>query len=242
MLQFFWIAWAGLLTAGLIADRCSSQWFAALETEFKAVSSVALVGFAWTFAALALPSERNVARLIAIGMTLGSLGDASPLLGSSWPDPQRTIGNMILFGLGHVAYIRANLRIRQTVQPSVSLQNWRLSLAFAAIVSVASWYFAALSGLLNATMKYPALPYTCLLSVTTGVSIGTAIATRGYWPVALGTVLFLTSDLLLAIWIFHGAVYRTMDLVWLTYGIGQMLIVVGTSRFLVGHRNNFVHR
>ena len=56
--------------------------------------------------------------------------------------------------------------------------------------------------------------------------------TRLFIPVALGAILFLASDVLLAIWIFHDITYRPFDLVWLSYGLGQMLIVCGTSGFI----------
>jgi uncharacterized membrane protein YhhN len=81
-------------------------------------------------------------------------------------------------------------------------------------------------------MRVPALGYTLLLSATTGVAVGYALSNRLFAPVAIGAILFLTSDLLLAVWIFHDIVYTSFDLVWLSYGVGQMLIVVGTSGFI----------
>jgi uncharacterized membrane protein YhhN len=81
-------------------------------------------------------------------------------------------------------------------------------------------------------MRLPALGYTLLLSATTGVTVAYALADRLFAPVAMGAILFLLSDLLLAVWIFHDIVYRSFDLVWLSYGVGQMLIVIGTSVFL----------
>ena len=54
-----------------------------------------------------------------------------------------------------------------------------------------------------------------------------AISDRRLTPMAVGAALFLLSDLLLAVWIFHDWVFRPFDLVWLSYGPGQMLIVYG---------------
>ena len=71
-----------------------------------------------------------------------------------------------------------------------------------------------------------------LLSATAGVTVGYARSNRSFVPVAIGAILFLVSDLLLAVWIFHDLVYTSFDLVWLSYGVGQMLIVLGTFRFI----------
>ena len=95
-----------------------------------------------------------------------------------------------------------------------------------------AWYFAAYTGIQHPVMRYPALAYTLLLSTTAGATTGLSLSNPRVVPVALGAILFLVSDLLLANWIFHGIVYRPFDLVWLSYGLGQMLIVYGFTGFI----------
>ena len=51
---------------------------------------------------------------------------------------------------------------------------------------------------------------------------------RRFWAVGLGGVLFLISDGFLGIRLFQDNWRGLGDLCWITYGIGQMLIVYGT--------------
>ena len=227
-----WLSWALLLAGGLSARGADVgwDWLSALETELKAGSSLMLVALSWLAALFVKRDGRSPLTLIAVGMTLGCLGDASPLLGRLWPDPQRTLGNMVLFGLGHVAYIRAFCLLGGGQLPVTRSRLWYAVLLLWLAVGTVLWYFAAYWGARHAVMQIPALGYTLLLASTTGVAFGYAMANREFVPLASGAALFLTSDVLLAIWIFHDVVYRPFDLVWLTYGVGQMLIVVGGIR------------
>ena len=72
------------------------------------------------------------------------------------------------------------------------------------------------------------LPYTLLLSTTAGIASGLALQDGRLLPVALGALLFLISDLILAARLFNRTYFRWIDdWVWLTYGPAQMLIVFG---------------
>lgn len=224
----FWLTWAVLLGAGLAGSAAKGTWLATCDTELKAASSVTLVLFAWLSSFLAPPPSRVIVRLVAAGMTLGCLGDASPLLGSLWPDPQRTLGNMVLFGIGHAAYIRACVLVSRRAENRLATGLWYASLLFWLVVGVIAWHFAANSGTRHLEMRFPALGYTLLLSATAGAATGCALQNRRFAPVAIGAVLFLISDLLLAVRIFHDFAPPPFDFVWLTYGPGQMLIVFGT--------------
>ncbi len=230
--MLLWLAWAILLGGGLIAHVAESAGLSSIETELKAGSSLALVAFGWLSVPLTHRTLRPVATLIAVGMTLGCLGDASPLLGSRWPDPQRTLGNMLLFGLGHVAYIRACVLVRRWERAKCPASLWYGSLAVWLVIGIVLWYFVAYIGPRQPVMRVPALGYMLLLSATTGVTFGYALSDRLFAPVAIGASLFLTSDLLLGLWIFHDSVYAPFDFVWLSYGVGQMLIVFGASVFV----------
>lgn len=200
-----------------------------IESELKAGSSVILVAGAWFWAITSSPVLRSAATLIAIGMTLGCLGDASPLLGPLWPDPQRTLANMVLFGIGHTAYIGACLQLRRLEGLTDRRAVWRNAIVLWLILGAVAWYVTARMGPHHRVMQIPALAYTLLLATTVGVTCGLAGQNRRYLPMAFGAVLFLVSDLLLALWIFHDVVYRPFDLVWLSYGVGQMLIVYGSA-------------
>ena len=67
-----------------------------------------------------------------------------------------------------------------------------------------------------------------LIFFATGAAAGLSLQRPAFWPVALGALLFLISDLILAAQLFNGLRFRLInETVWLTYGPGQMLIVFG---------------
>jgi hypothetical protein len=75
-----------------------------------------------------------------------------------------------------------------------------------------------------------ALLYALLLAGTAGVATGLALQTPAFIPVAVGAALFLASDLILAGELFNGLSFPLIgDVVWLTYGPAQALIVYGTA-------------
>ena len=80
-------------------------------------------------------------------------------------------------------------------------------------------------------LVWPALPYSLLLATTAGIATYLALEDRRFSLLAVGAVLFLVSDLILAFRLFHGEFALATHAVWLTYGPGQMLIVysIGTA-------------
>lgn len=224
-----WLAWAMMLAVALCARVVDNDRLSSIETALKASSSAVLVAAAWFLATTSPPPVHRIAVLIAIGMTLGCSGDASPLLGHLWPDPQRTLTNMVLFGIGHVAYISACAHLRRLDERTHRCVVFWGAIVLWLFIGTVAWYQAAWIGPYHDVMKMPALAYTLLLATTVGVTSGLALQNLRYVPMAVGSVLFLVSDLLLAIWIFHDRFYSPFDLVWLTYGVGQMLIVYGST-------------
>ncbi|MBK7217160.1 MAG: hypothetical protein IPH95_08940 [Candidatus Promineofilum sp.] len=78
-----------------------------------------------------------------------------------------------------------------------------------------------------------ALPYALLLATTAGLATGLALAEGRLAPLALGTALFLLSDLILAGEMFSGLSFPLIDdVIWLTYGPAQMLIVYSVAAVL----------
>ncbi len=64
------------------------------------------------------------------------------------------------------------------------------------------------------------------LASTAGFASGLALQAGGFTPLAIGAALFLLSDLILAAQLFNNLRFRFIgDIVWLTYGPAQMLIV-----------------
>ena len=166
--------------------------------------------------------------LIAIGMSLGAIGDFfNAGLLSSVPLPDPVLGGIMAFGLGHIAYIAACL----TAAARARLANRHVLLAAIAVwqlIGLVGWYFVAFQGTEARALIWPALPYSLLLAGTAGFASGLAAQDRRFAGLARRPALFLTSDLILAFELFRGPFAHQTECVWLTYGPGQMLIVNST--------------
>ena len=233
LLVVLWVVWAALLFGGLVVGEPNSELTQRMPQWMRLGSSLTLVAAAWTFA-LVLRGTPNsdLALLTAVGMTLGFVGDlfmAKLIIKSS----ESVLGGMGAFGLGHVAYIAALIMAANRFGLTASTPRWA-ALGLALAVGTVCWYFVVLRGAETPTvMHWAALPYALLLSATAGLAAGLALQDARFIPVAVGGLLFLTSDLILAAQLFNQATFQWIsDWVWLTYGPAQMLIVYGMGRVL----------
>jgi len=221
-----WLAWAFLLGSAMVLGNVLGRHGGPWPTAARMGSSVALVIAA--FYAYSLWRDAAVGRfalLIAIGMTLGTIGDFfNASLLDFIPLKDGTLGGIIAFGLGHIAYIagcldlgrRAGLRDGRKML--IAVIAWQL-------VGLVSWYAVVYLGTEGRALIWPALPYSLLLAGTAGITAGLAWQERSLLGLAAGAALFLASDFILAFGLFRGSFPHSTESVWLTYGPGQMLIV-----------------
>src|SRR5689334_20306758 len=94
------VAWAALLLGSVVASVFSRQ---RIVTGLRLTSSLALVVAAWNWylVARATPAAALFALLVALGMTLGFVGDL--LLADALPIAQGFLAGMAAFALGHIA-------------------------------------------------------------------------------------------------------------------------------------------
>lgn len=218
-----WMVWAVCLFGGYFAR----QGVTAFDTWMVgrlASSAVLVVAGGVLAAAMAGDVGRRIGCLVAVGMTLGFLGDLFnagmiPLFGQ---DP--VLGGIAAFGLGHIAYISAWVALARRL----GMNNGSKRLAAIAVwqlLGLVGWYFAAYRGNPTSVLVWPALPYSLLLAGTAGVTAWLAAEDRRFMGLALGGALFLLSDLILAVRLFHGEFAHASEAVWFHYGPAQMLIV-----------------
>jgi hypothetical protein len=239
--------WALLLFGGFVFGKAWSDGTRRMPRWTRLASSSVLVITAWYWFELGRREETirsgllimrasngvgyNYALLIAVGMTLGFIGDLfmAKLIVKS---DKHVLGGIGAFGLGHIAYIAAFIGFGgylarvPLVDPngvaSARLAAWLVWL----IIGAAAWYVVVFRGQKHSVLHYAALPYALLLSSTAGVATELAINLSVFVPLAIGCALFLLSDLILAARLFNGLYFRLVDdVVWLTYGPAQMLIV-----------------
>jgi hypothetical protein len=226
------VLWAALLFGGFALGGASSDRTRRMPTWTRLLSSLALVAIAWLDCALAreLPVA-GYALLIALGMSLGFLGDLC-LAGALPISAQPVAGGILAFGLGHIAYLLAIFSVGNQYGLSAPVPRFGMLGVWIAI-GLTGWYLVVLAGGSLTTLRLLALPYTLLLAGVTGGFFGLAIQAPAFVPAAIGAALFLISDLILAATLFPGKTFPLAgDLVWLTYGPAQALIVTSVAASL----------
>lgn len=207
-----------------------------MPTWSRMASSAVLLtaAFSWYLFARGTPAA-GYALLVAVGMTFGFLGDL--LLAGVLPGGRNMILGIVAFGVGHVFYITALLRLAAATGLTAPGPRWG-ALAVGLLVGLVGWYLvvwrgAGLAGIAMSTVHWIALPYALLLATTAGLAAGLALQDGRFIPLAIGAGLFLLSDLILAGEMFSGLNFRLIgDVIWLTYGPAQMLIVYSVATVL----------
>jgi len=226
------VLWAALLFGGFIfgptrENRRIPRWA-------RMGSSLILVIGAWSWWVFVRETEAgSYARWIAWGMTLGFIGDLAlaHLLGLK--GSRAIMGGMAAFAAGHLCYITGILQARRLLQLTDARAMWA-ALGIFWLVALMGWWGVVIRGAERRTLlHWAALPYALLLATTAGLAAGLALQAPVFLPLAAGALLFLLSDLILAGALFNDlAIPLIHDIVWLTYGPGQMLIVFSTAALL----------
>ena len=219
-----WLLWAALLFGGFLFGRGDGVEPRRMPVWTRMVSSLALVLAAWSFFAFVRESAiAFYALFIAAGMSLGFLGDL--FMAEVAPAPNRVMAGIAAFGLGHVFYIAALIGFGNRFGLDDPVARWTAWAAWLFIGAI-GWWLVVFRGQEAGALHWAALPYALLLASTAGFAAGLALQAPALTPLALGAALFLLSDLILAGQLFSGLSFPLIgDVVWLTYGPGQMLIV-----------------
>jgi hypothetical protein len=214
------VLWAILLFGGFLLGS-SKEEGRRIPKWMRLSSSAVLVVAGWSWYLFVRESVVGVyAGLIAPGMTFGFVGDlfiAGVLVKSGGK-----IGGIAGFALGHVCYIVGIfwlLGFAPGRPVTGALLLWWL-------IAMAGWYFIVFRGATVTRLRWLVLPYALLLATTAGAATGLALEVPAFWLLVLGAALFLLSDMILGgEWFNDLQLPYIHDVVWLTYGPGQMLIV-----------------
>lgn len=160
---------------------------------------------------------------LAAGMTFSFLGDLA--MAELLPVSNHVLAGIGCFSLAHVAYVAGY----GVLAGSLGLFDLPLmatiALAFILLGGVL-WAGLVRGPAVPAALNLGALGYAFLLSAMAGLAVSLAIQEPRLWTLALGAVLFMASDIILANRLFRQTAFPLIgDLVWALYWTGQALIV-----------------
>jgi uncharacterized membrane protein YhhN len=229
----FWVLWSTTLIGGTLMSFREPETLPVSRDTFLLVShlgsSLCLVAAAYLwFLGFSRSRAATTVALFAAGMVLGALGDFfnGGALQDLVPLPDPVLGGIAAFALGHICYISGCVRVAQRLGIRSRARFWG-AVIFWQVFALVGWYFVVFRGARSgpSLLVWAALPYSLLLAGMTGLASSLALEDKRFFALALGGVLFLVSDLILAFGMFHGEFANATHAVWLTYGPAQMLIV-----------------
>jgi uncharacterized membrane protein YhhN len=161
--------------------------------------------------------------LIAFGMAASFVGDL--IMAEYLRTPHRVLFGMLAFGAAHALYIAAYLNAGRALRLESGVEGWAAVIIFLWI-GLGAWVVFVRSPNISPLLSFAAPGYVILISAMTGLAASLAVAEPRLWTLALGAILFLASDTILANQIFRKrSWFLVSDVVWVTYICGQALIV-----------------
>jgi len=221
--------WAALLVLGFAFGRLDEKRVNRIPRANKLLSSAILVPCAliwWRAGAVGTPLA-GYAALLFWGMAFSFLGDL--ILAQLLPLPQHVLTGMGAFGVAQALYIVGYLRLGEALGlPGAGARAAALVGFF--LVAVMLWWTLIRSPQTPAMLNYGSLGYALLIAAMSGLALSLALQEVRFVPLALGAVLFVISDTLLGHRLFQGGHFLLIgDVIWMTYIVGQSLIVFSTA-------------
>lgn len=239
LVSALWVAWFGLLPCLFAAAVITGDngW----SRPYIWTSSVVLTLAAWINWRFHYRDQFcRFAALIATGMSLGMLADFNGSCLAGYFSFHSLNVSVPLFALGHVGYIWGLLDVASRLQLT-RRPNWHRVLVVAAVIycviGAGLWGGVVYTSDDLPSMHLPTCAYTIFLSLAAAVMATVAIFDRRFLMVGIGGILFLASDAFLAVGLFQNNWRQIGDLCWITYGIGQMLIVYGAIAGIWGRES-----
>lgn len=222
------IVWAVFLFGGFLFGKLNAERTHRMPIWTRMASSIMLVVSGWSWWLFSRDTAAaGFAFVVALGMTLGCVGDF--FMARLLPVQAYVLCGIAAFGLGHIAYIVGFATFASSLGLAPKEILWQAVVVWW-LIGALGWYLVVFRGHHASRLHYAALPYALLLATTAGVATGLALQVPNFLWLALGSALFLLSDLLLAARLFSGLHFRMIDdVVWLLYGPAQALIVYSVA-------------
>jgi hypothetical protein len=214
-----------LLVGGFILNRYDNERAGRVPKSMELPQSALLVVLAaMVWATAARPTSLStLGALVCAGIACGFVGDL--FMANSFKQKNSVLSGMAAFGIGHVLYILAFREL--AVQFALhDLSRYALALLITWAAAMILWFILVRKPD-GGAMQYAALAYALFLASMAGFALGLALQYRTFLGLAVGAILFLLSDTLIAARLFAGRVFLYMgDAIWGTYILAQALIVL----------------
>jgi uncharacterized membrane protein YhhN len=156
------VLWAVFLFGGFSFGKLNADGTHRIPRWARIATSCTLVIAAWSWFAFAEVFPKSYSLLIAVGMTLGFIGDL--FMAQLIPLKDYVLGGIGSFGLGHIAYIIAFISFGN----EQNLFNGNENIRWGAVlvwwlIALAGWYIVVFRGQKPMVLHYAALPYALLL-------------------------------------------------------------------------------
>jgi uncharacterized membrane protein YhhN len=196
----------------LVGNEWPSLWLVYLFKPLATVLIILIALYPWT------RHRSAYLQWIVVGLAFSLVGDVLLI----WPN-QYFLAGLAAFLLTHVAYLVAFTR---DCKFPANLPVWLIYLL------IAAGFYWIVSPTLPAGLRIPVAVYAVLLSTMAGQSMGRFLLSRSASAqrAALGSLLFLLSDLLLAFHRFRRPLLYSSILILIPYYLGQGLIASSTSK------------
>lgn len=215
--------WAVLLFGGFFFGKEKEGRRMPTWTRLGSSAVLVIAAFSWVLISREYDTFRYTF-LLAVGMSFGFLGDLflAKVFSSG---KSANMSGIAAFAVGHIFYITAIWGLGNELELNNAGSRF-LALILWWLIAALGWYFVVFRGSQTTIMHWIVLPYALLLATTAGAATGLALQASAFWLLALGAALFLFSDTLIGGNWFNNLNFPLVhDLIWLTYGPGQMLIV-----------------
>lgn len=156
---------------------------------------------------------------ITLGLALGAAGDFFLSRADETAAGERAfLAGMAAFGAGHLAYVCAFAGVFEGV-------GWAATLALLTLALSTEFWLAPRT----AKLRWPVRCYVLVIAAMAYAALGLP---AGQWAARIGAVLFVASDVMLALEIFvlpraHPFRAPLARALWATYFLGQALILAG---------------
>jgi hypothetical protein len=192
------------------------------QTALLIVFTLVMVATAVTTPALNAFAPLSIC--IAIGVTLGFLGDLAMADVFKLGAPNYVMLGMGAFAVGHVLYSAGFWEIARRFE--------LFDLRAYVLAALITWSLAGILWVVlvrqpdGGVLQYIALGYALFLASMSAFALGLAFQNPTFYPLAVGAALFMFSDTLIAAKLFSGRTFPYHgDVVWVTYIVAQILIV-----------------